>query len=679
MLTGPQRVLLLAGVGALVLALVAGLPAWVNPSSESGTSTAAKRNLKPFEQAVATLAKAPGLRYRDTAIAGITERDITVTASGSQFGTTGDGIEDHDEDVLRIGGKTFTRWQVDPAPDVDVKPGTKTPSEWAAGREDGSKLLTEVLDQRPSPPQLAAQLSKALKDLDGVPQADDPEQKSVTVSGKPARGIDTSAGRLLITRQKPYRVLRLEPYDVSELAKRFRNGEAPAEIPQVTAGPLVDSDSKGMDLTPIVGDAVTRMFDTLEKQAKQLNNASDRGITFTLDGSGDLNCGAGGCTANQRFTGEVTSGAKTRIADGKVTAIMSATFTIGGQPAGQCTSSRSTFPLSGSTVSGSLTCTSASAGPVYTSVAAKYRADAQAQSRASGGQTVRYSIPLRARTLIDARALATVEVKQLIDRVRRERDTANCAKPHSFPPGTQILLADGAQRAIEDIRVGDQVTATNPESGLTTARPVTNTITTENDENFTRLTLATGRGPATITATDNHPFWLIDAKRWTDAADIRIGDELRSPTGLSLQVTGVLDQQGRQRTHDLTVADTHTYYVLAGDAPVLVHNTGPCKIPTPSITERGLSHSFDRHAEQWFGRPVTKADKMGEWNSLIKRAAGSTKIVSWSSGSTLTNAYLARIDGKWFVAQFDRSSGELVTAFAPNNGQVGAMLKLLRK
>lgn len=27
--------------------------------------------------------------------------------------------------------------------------------------------------------------------------------------------------------------------------------------------------------------------------------------------------------------------------------------------------------------------------------------------------------------------------------------------------------------------------------------------------------------------------------------------------------------------HNLTVANTHTYYVLAGAIPVLVHNTGP--------------------------------------------------------------------------------------------------------
>ncbi len=36
-------------------------------------------------------------------------------------------------------------------------------------------------------------------------------------------------------------------------------------------------------------------------------------------------------------------------------------------------------------------------------------------------------------------------------------------------------------------------------------------------------------------------------------------------------------------------------------------------------------------------------------------------------------------EGRWFVAQFDWSSGDLVTAFVPNSGQVGSMLKLLGK
>lgn len=120
---------------------------------------------------------------------------------------------------------------------------------------------------------------------------------------------------------------------------------------------------------------------------------------------------------------------------------------------------------------------------------------------------------------------------------------------------------------------------------------------------------------------------------------------------------------------NLTVADLHTYYV--GSRSVLVHNAG-----CVNITESGLAHSFDRHAAQWFGGQPTRA-QMGEWQGLIERASSSSKVVPWSSGGRLTNAHLARIDGKYFAAQFDRETGDLVTAFVPNSSQLGAMLRLL--
>jgi hypothetical protein len=52
---------------------------------------------------------------------------------------------------------------------------------------------------------------------------------------------------------------------------------------------------------------------------------------------------------------------------------------------------------------------------------------------------------------------------------------------------------------------------------------------------------------------------------------------------------------------------------------------------------------------------------MTQWQANIERASRSSQVVPWSSGSTPTYAYLARIDNKWFVAQFDRTSGDLVT------------------
>ncbi|MFP8964833.1 polymorphic toxin-type HINT domain-containing protein, partial [Streptomyces nanhaiensis] len=143
---------------------------------------------------------------------------------------------------------------------------------------------------------------------------------------------------------------------------------------------------------------------------------------------------------------------------------------------------------------------------------------------------------------------------------------------HSFLPGTPVLLADGSRRAIEEVRAGDLVTVTDPYRGLTTVRPVAGTITTEDDKDFTRLTVLVGGRAVTLTATDTHPFWLADQARWVEAGGIRPGDELRTPGGSSLEVAEVERYELRQRTHDLSIEDIHTYYVGVGTENALVHN-----------------------------------------------------------------------------------------------------------
>ncbi|RFU83027.1 hypothetical protein DY218_29820 [Streptomyces triticagri] len=178
------------------------------------------------------------------------------------------------------------------------------------------------------------------------------------------------------------------------------------------------------------------------------------------------------------------------------------------------------------------------------------------------------------------------------------------SKPnHSFLPGTSVLLADGRRIPIETITVGDKVLATDPTTGRTAARPVTHTITTHDDKHFTRLTVGGGAGgggpgPETLTATDTHPFWLPSENRWTDAGDINRGDQLRTADGTSHPVTSITRYTERQTTHDLTVADIHTYYVLAGATPVLVHNqncTKPVNLPGWRKVDVDMDHVLDRH------------------------------------------------------------------------------------
>ncbi|MET9323602.1 polymorphic toxin-type HINT domain-containing protein [Streptomyces sp. NPDC003038] len=149
---------------------------------------------------------------------------------------------------------------------------------------------------------------------------------------------------------------------------------------------------------------------------------------------------------------------------------------------------------------------------------------------------------------------------------------------NSFPAGTTVQMADGTTKAIEEIRIGDTVMATDPQTGETRPKQVTATITTPDDKDFTDLTLtddANPRGPpATITSTFHHPYWSETRHQWVDAGNLTPGEQLRKPNGSTLTVQSARNYPHAVTTHNLTVNDFHTYYVLAGAAPVLVHNCG---------------------------------------------------------------------------------------------------------
>lgn len=92
---------------------------------------------------------------------------------------------------------------------------------------------------------------------------------------------------------------------------------------------------------------------------------------------------------------------------------------------------------------------------------------------------------------------------------------SNCL--HSFVPDTEVALADGKRKHIEDVKTGDKVIATDPETGKTTTRRVAATIVTEDDKDFTDLTIKTPFGESSIIATETHPFWSVDKKKWFNA------------------------------------------------------------------------------------------------------------------------------------------------------------------
>ncbi|MFI5671400.1 RHS repeat-associated core domain-containing protein [Streptomyces sp. NPDC051704] len=162
-------------------------------------------------------------------------------------------------------------------------------------------------------------------------------------------------------------------------------------------------------------------------------------------------------------------------------------------------------------------------------------------------------------------------------------------KTNSFPTGTLVQMADGTTKEIQDVRVGDTVLATDPQTGKTRPQQVTATITTPDDKDFTDLTLTDESNPRAppvqLTSTLHHPHWNETRHQWVDAGGFTPGDQLRRPDGTTLTVQSKRNYPYAVTTHNLTVNDFHTYYVLAGATSVLVHNCGGNSAPFKNDVE----------------------------------------------------------------------------------------------
>ncbi|MEV5951012.1 RHS repeat-associated core domain-containing protein [Streptomyces sp. NPDC051993] len=148
---------------------------------------------------------------------------------------------------------------------------------------------------------------------------------------------------------------------------------------------------------------------------------------------------------------------------------------------------------------------------------------------------------------------------------------------NSFTADTPVLMADGTHKPIKDIHIGDKVAATDPETGETGPRTVTTLIQGTGDKQLIDITTTNSAGkPGHLTATDGHPFWAPDLKKWVPAGELKAGQWLQTSTGTWTQVSAVQHRSQTTTVYNLTVDELHTYYVLAGGVPVLVHNAS-CK------------------------------------------------------------------------------------------------------
>ncbi|GAB2922113.1 polymorphic toxin-type HINT domain-containing protein [Streptomyces sundarbansensis] len=244
----------------------------------------------------------------------------------------------------------------------------------------------------------------------------------------------------------------------------------------------------------------------------------------------------------------------------------------------------------------------------------------------------------------------------------------NCTQ--CFLAGTDVLMADGSTKNIEDVRVGDEVAARDPETGVEGPRKVTRLIVTEDDKHFNELSIATANGIEKLIATYEHPFWSPSEGRWVEASDLRPGMTLLDDDERTVIVSVNRPFSRHARTYNLTVDDLHTYYVLAGDTPVLVHNSN-CVVSYDAdfamgqLTRNGTAKASQLeefgHANGWVrsqteNGPIKFRDANGTLRLTIKRGTGRAPGSS-DPHVEMRNANGERID----------SFGNAVTRKSPGN------------
>ncbi|MER7441493.1 polymorphic toxin-type HINT domain-containing protein [Micromonospora avicenniae] len=173
---------------------------------------------------------------------------------------------------------------------------------------------------------------------------------------------------------------------------------------------------------------------------------------------------------------------------------------------------------------------------------------------------------------------ATVDANKALptNTPKPKTETPTQPKCNSFVPGTRVLLADGSSKPIEEVKVGDRVLAADVESGDRQSRPVTQLIKGDGVKKLVTIVVDTdgkaGGKTSTIVATDGHRFYLPDSGVWVTAGQLKVGAWLQTSSGTWVQISAIRHETRVQRVHNFTVDGQHTYYVLAGETPVLAHN-----------------------------------------------------------------------------------------------------------
>ncbi|GAA0484539.1 hypothetical protein Ade02nite_87750 [Paractinoplanes deccanensis] len=244
---------------------------------------------------------------------------------------------------------------------------------------------------------------------------------------------------------------------------------------------------------------------------------------------------------------------------------------------------------------------------------------------------------------------------------------------NSFTGGTEVKLADGSTKPISEIRIGDKVAAADPATATAGGRTVTALIAGEGEKHLVDVTVEADGADATVTATDGHPFWVEDTRRWTAAKDLRTGQRVRTDTGAAVTIVALRPYTERERVYNLSVDGLHTYHVLAGKTPVLVHN---CSTAIRSVRakvaqmksamsqgEAGRTTYAAAHVTTAGGKPELWVAGAGRDGRVPRAVRGNGKAINVKSPAPPDQAHLPHInDAEMHLYRAAQARGATINA-----------------
>ncbi|WP_078862833.1 polymorphic toxin-type HINT domain-containing protein [Streptomyces sp. NRRL F-5123] len=144
----------------------------------------------------------------------------------------------------------------------------------------------------------------------------------------------------------------------------------------------------------------------------------------------------------------------------------------------------------------------------------------------------------------------------------------------SFDGDTPVLLADGKTKMISAIRPGDKVEAGDTETGKHRGGHTVTATFVNHDADLIDLQIQGSSGQSSVLhTTAQHPFWDGTTHTWVPAGQLTPGHALETAGDTHVRVTALQVVSGVEDMYNLTVDQLHTYYVVSGSTPILVHNT----------------------------------------------------------------------------------------------------------